>query len=123
VPHLTAVLVRVARGMSNAEIGRDLFVSEHSVKSRMQAIFDELGVRDRAAAVRAGLECGAISLVPRGRLRAFPGATSDRAGVAGPVEALAASQTQSGTAGMRQAATGALRALPAASAPDAQVPR
>ena len=102
--------------MSNAEIGRDLFVSEHSVKSRMQAIFDELGVRDRAAAVRVGLECGAISLVPRAR-----SGPVDRVNPAGASQGLQVGQTPIGRATRpprpSQAATGPLRPSPVASTP------
>lgn len=62
---LTAVLLGIARGLSNAEIAAVLFVAETTVKSRVLVLFRLLGVHDRAAAVKAGLECGAISLVPR----------------------------------------------------------
>ena len=63
----TQVLIRVARGLSNEEIGAELFLSVHTVKSRLRVLFRELGVGSRAAAVRAGLECGALTLVPRTR--------------------------------------------------------
>lgn len=45
------VLRHMARGASNIEIARALFVSEATVKSHVGAIFAKLGVRDRAAAI------------------------------------------------------------------------
>lgn len=42
-----AVAVRAARGDSNKEIGRELGITERTVKMYMAAILDKLGVRDR----------------------------------------------------------------------------
>ncbi|HLU45296.1 MAG TPA: response regulator transcription factor [Natronosporangium sp.] len=44
------VLQLVADGASNREAARQLFISEASVKTHLQHIFDKLEVRDRAAA-------------------------------------------------------------------------
>lgn len=41
----------MARGMSNAEIGRQLFLSEDTVKTHARSIFKKLRARDRAHAV------------------------------------------------------------------------
>lgn len=65
--HLTQVLIGIARGRSNAEMAAELLISEHAVKSRVVVLLRRLGVHDRASAVRAGLECGALTLVPRAR--------------------------------------------------------
>jgi DNA-binding NarL/FixJ family response regulator len=56
----TEVLERVARGLSNPEIGRELFISEATVKSHVMRIFAKLGVKDRTAAVTAALARGII---------------------------------------------------------------
>ena len=45
----------MADGKSNAEIGRELFVSEDTVKTHARRLFRKLGARDRAHAVAAGL--------------------------------------------------------------------
>lgn len=48
----TEVLALVARGRTNAEIGRALFVSEATVKTHVNRIFAKTGSRDRAQAIR-----------------------------------------------------------------------
>ena len=58
------VLELVARGTSNKEIAKLLWVSETTVKSHMLHIFDKLGVTDRTAAVTAALKRGIIRLEP-----------------------------------------------------------
>jgi DNA-binding NarL/FixJ family response regulator len=45
------VLAGAARGLTNAEIGRELFISEATVKTHLLHLYDKLGVRDRASAV------------------------------------------------------------------------
>ncbi|MEV3858082.1 response regulator transcription factor [Streptomyces sp. NPDC050095] len=45
------VLVLVAKGTSNKEIARELFISEATVKTHLTHIYGKLGVKDRAAAV------------------------------------------------------------------------
>jgi DNA-binding NarL/FixJ family response regulator len=46
-PRELEVLVRVAHGMSNAEIGGVLFLSESTVKSHVGRLLDKLVCRDR----------------------------------------------------------------------------
>lgn len=58
------VLELVARGTSNKEIAKQLWVSETTVKSHMLHIFDKLGVTDRTAAVTVALKRGIIRLEP-----------------------------------------------------------
>jgi DNA-binding NarL/FixJ family response regulator len=64
VPQLTPrelqVLRCIARGLSNPDTGRELFVSEATVKSHMMRIFDKLGVKDRTAAVTTAMARGIL---------------------------------------------------------------
>jgi DNA-binding NarL/FixJ family response regulator len=55
------VLHGMADGKSNAEIGRDLFVSEDTVKTHARRLFRKLGARDRAHAVASGFRIGLVS--------------------------------------------------------------
>ncbi|WP_214324899.1 response regulator [Nonomuraea sediminis] len=55
------VLECAARGLSNPETGRELFISEATVKSHMMRIFDKLGVTDRTAAVTTAIARGILS--------------------------------------------------------------
>ena len=67
------VLDELLQGQSNRQIGRNLFISEDTVKSHVKAILRKLGARDRAHAVSlvlssrtssgGGCSCGC----PRGR--------------------------------------------------------
>jgi DNA-binding NarL/FixJ family response regulator len=55
------VLHGMADGKSNAEIGRDLYVSEDTVKTHARRLFRKLGARDRAHAVASGFRAGLVS--------------------------------------------------------------
>jgi DNA-binding NarL/FixJ family response regulator len=52
------VLGLVARGLTNAEIGRRLYISEATVKTHLLRLFGKLGVSDRTAAVTTAFERG-----------------------------------------------------------------
>jgi DNA-binding NarL/FixJ family response regulator len=54
------VLRGMAEGKSNAEIGRELFVSEDTVKTHARRLFRKLGARDRAHAVAAAFRAGIV---------------------------------------------------------------
>jgi DNA-binding NarL/FixJ family response regulator len=56
------VLRGVARGLTNAEIGRELFIGEATVKTHLLRVFAKLGVDDRTRAVMVAVERG---LLPR----------------------------------------------------------
>ncbi|MGW4352337.1 response regulator transcription factor [Nocardia sp. NPDC004582] len=55
------VLGHVARGLTNADIGRLLHISETTVKTHLQRAFTKLGVSDRTAAVTVALAQGLLS--------------------------------------------------------------
>ena len=59
-PREAEVLAAVARGLSNAEVGRALFIGEATVKTHLLRIFAKLGVDDRTAAVTLAYERGIL---------------------------------------------------------------
>ena len=52
------VLRGMSQGRSNNDIGRDLFLSEDTIKTHARRLFGKLGARDRAHAVALGLRNG-----------------------------------------------------------------
>jgi DNA-binding NarL/FixJ family response regulator len=56
----TEVLALVAHGLTNAEIGRRLYVSEATVKTHLVRACAKLGVSGRTAAVTKAIETGAL---------------------------------------------------------------
>lgn len=61
------VLALVARGCTNAEAARRLYISEATVKTHLLHIFGKLGVDDRTAAVTRALERGLLPMPRRQR--------------------------------------------------------
>ena len=55
------VLILMVRGMSNAEIARQFFVSESTVKTHVTRVLAKLALRDRAQAVIYGYETGLVT--------------------------------------------------------------
>jgi DNA-binding NarL/FixJ family response regulator len=55
------VLRLVAKGATNREVARRLFISEASVKAHLLHVYAKLGVNDRAAAVAAAYERGLLT--------------------------------------------------------------
>jgi DNA-binding NarL/FixJ family response regulator len=59
-PREVQVLAAVARGLSNPEIGRELFIGEATVKTHLLRVFAKLGVDDRTRAVTVAMERGIL---------------------------------------------------------------
>ncbi|GAB2994691.1 response regulator transcription factor [Amycolatopsis acidiphila] len=55
------VLYGISQGKSNTQIGRDLYLSEDTVKTHARRLYAKLRVRDRAHAVASGLRHGLIT--------------------------------------------------------------
>ncbi|MGN6089830.1 MAG: response regulator [Actinomycetes bacterium] len=54
------VLTGMSRGRSNAEIGRELYLSEDTIKTHARRLFRKLGAVDRAHAVAQGFRWGLV---------------------------------------------------------------
>ena len=50
-PRESEILRRIATGLTNIEIGRELFISEKTVRNHLTRIFEKLGVQSRAQAI------------------------------------------------------------------------
>ncbi|MBO9569419.1 MAG: response regulator transcription factor [Cellulomonas iranensis] len=59
-PRERQVLAGVARGLSNAAVGRELFITEATVKTHLLRAFAKLGVDDRTRAVTVAIERGIL---------------------------------------------------------------
>ena len=57
----TQVLDGMSRGLSNGEIGRELYLSEDTIKTHARRLFRKLNAADRAQAVAVGLRAGLIT--------------------------------------------------------------
>jgi len=55
------VLRGMSQGKSNSAIGKELYLSEDTVKTHARRLFRKLGVNDRAQAVALGFRRGLVS--------------------------------------------------------------
>ncbi|MCD2188876.1 MULTISPECIES: response regulator transcription factor [Actinomycetospora] len=55
------VLRGMSQGKSNGQIGRELYLSEDTVKTHARRLFRKLSASDRAQAVAQGFRCGLVS--------------------------------------------------------------
>lgn len=55
------VLAGMAAGLSNREIGQQLYLTENTVKTHAQRLFRKLGARDRGQAVALGYDKGLLT--------------------------------------------------------------
>ncbi|HEY9182238.1 MAG TPA: response regulator transcription factor, partial [Gammaproteobacteria bacterium] len=57
-PREREILQRMAQGSTNIEIGRQIFISEKTVRNHVTRIFEKLGVHSRAQAIVLALKHG-----------------------------------------------------------------
>ncbi|MGA9312616.1 MAG: response regulator transcription factor [Pseudonocardiaceae bacterium] len=58
------VLIQLARGLSNADVAEQLFISEATVKTHLARVMAKLNVREKAQAVAAAYQTGLIAPTP-----------------------------------------------------------
>jgi DNA-binding NarL/FixJ family response regulator len=62
-PREVEVLLAIAAGKSNKEIGAHLFIAEGTVKTHVRSLMEKLGSANRTAAVKEALSRGFVRLI------------------------------------------------------------
>lgn len=55
------VLQRISEGKTNAEIGRELYITEDTVKTHLRRVFRKLHTHDRAHAIAVAIRSGLLT--------------------------------------------------------------
>jgi len=63
-PRETEVLARLVDGASVAEVSRDLYMSESTVKTHVAKLYEKLGAHNRAGAIMAAVRLGLVTTTP-----------------------------------------------------------
>jgi DNA-binding NarL/FixJ family response regulator len=66
-PREREVVRHVALGLRNAEVGKKLFISEQTVKTHLNNVFQKLGLRDRVELTRYAIRSGIVGIHERTR--------------------------------------------------------
>lgn len=61
-PREREVLLGMANGLTNGDIGRSLYLSEDTIKTHARRMFGKLEVKDRAQAVARGYQLGILTI-------------------------------------------------------------
>ncbi|HVJ29216.1 MAG TPA: alpha/beta fold hydrolase [Gammaproteobacteria bacterium] len=68
-PRESEILLRIAAGLTNIDIGRELFISEKTVRNHVTKIFEKLGVASRAQAIVLAKDHGLLPAKRSGTTR------------------------------------------------------
>ena len=66
-PREREIIRQVALGLRNAEVAKKLFISEQTVKTHLNNVFQKLGIRDRIDLTLYAARVGIIGLHERSR--------------------------------------------------------